>query len=61
MTKVTLLFPNLRALWAFAQEIHVKTMEIQTVNNTLICECKGHDIELAQEKYRAIVKELASF
>lgn len=50
---VVLQFPTIHQLWAFAQAIHVTSMEIQTAGKILICDCHGTDIELAQEKYGA--------
>ena len=59
--EVTLVFPNVRALWDFAQTLKGTTMEINTSTNTLLCECNGTDIALAQEKYRAIVRQRVKF
>ena len=58
--KVTLVFPNIRALWEFAQATQIRSMEINTATHTLSCECNGTDLEFAREKYHAVVMERVS-
>lgn len=55
--KVTLIFPSLRHLWEFAQAIQVNSIEIIAKTSTLICDCKDADVQLAKEKYGAVVRE----
>lgn len=50
---VTLVFPSLFQLWAFAQSIRATSMMINTSHKSLICDCRAMDIELAEEKYSA--------
>lgn len=54
--KVYLVFPSLSALWAFAQTIGIRSLEIVPSTCTLICELRSADIERAQEEYGAEVK-----
>ena len=58
--KVTLIFPSLRQLWDFAQAIHANSIEIISTTCTLICDCKEADIQLAKEKYGAVVRDTTS-
>ncbi len=51
--KVSLLFPTLHHLWSFTQSAKINSVEIITSECMLICDCKGADIELAQEQYGA--------
>jgi len=53
--KVSLIFPDLKRLWAFAQAIHAPSLEIIASTKTLICDCEDLDIQLAQEKFGARV------
>lgn len=39
-------FSSLHLLWQFAQRIHCVTMEINTTQKTLICDCTEKDMDL---------------
>jgi hypothetical protein len=53
---VTLVFPNIKALWDFAQAAKIRSMEINTLSRTLVCDSDRAEIQIAQEKYNAIVR-----
>ena len=54
--QTTLIFPSLKQLWDFAQEIEVKSMEIKTASRELICDCNEVSVKLASEKFGAKLK-----
>lgn len=55
--KVTLVFPNLHLLWAFAQHIQSPVVELIPAECRLICECVAADLELARQKFGARIVE----
>ena len=57
-SKTILIFTSLSQLWSFAQAIKVNSLEIITSTKTLICDCSGVDVEIAQEKYGAKIQHM---
>jgi hypothetical protein len=55
--KTILRFPTLYVLWNFAQTLDGESMEVNTNNKTLICNCTDSEIATAVETYRATVLE----
>ena len=55
--KVTLLFPSMRHLWDFVQEINVSHIEVVTATISLTCNCHEQHIQLAKEKYGARLRK----
>ena len=55
LEKVTLVFPSLNKLWGFVREARVNYTELIEADFTLVCNCPIADIELAKEKYDAIM------
>jgi hypothetical protein len=53
--KIVLQFPNLFMLWNFAQGIKANSLEINTGNKTLTCDCSETEASLAIEKYNAVL------
>jgi hypothetical protein len=42
-------------LWNFAQSMEADSMEINTGNKTLTCDCSETEVSLAIEKYNAVL------
>jgi hypothetical protein len=55
--KIVLRFPTLYVLWTFAKTLSGESMEVNTTNKTLICDCSEPEIATAIEKYRATILE----
>ena len=55
LEKVTLVFPSLNKLWGFVREARINYKELNEKGFTLVCDCSVSDIELAKEKYDAIM------
>jgi hypothetical protein len=55
--KIVLRFPTLYVLWNFAQTLHGESVEVNTNNKTLICDCTESEVAIAVEAYRATVLE----
>lgn len=52
---ITLKFPNLYILWAFAKTLSSSNLQINTIGMMLTCECSETDIKRALQDYQAIV------
>ena len=50
---VELQFPDMSALWKFAQKISSKSIEINTSNKKLICNCTDAEVTDAINNYGA--------
>lgn len=55
LEKVTLVFPSLNKLWGFVREARINYTELIETDFTLVCYCPLPDIELAKEKYGALM------
>jgi hypothetical protein len=53
--KIVLQFPTLHVLWSFAQTLTTNSMEVNTSNKTLTCDCFEDEIDLAVNKYNAVL------
>jgi hypothetical protein len=58
MKRVTLKFPTLFLLWSFAQTLTSHSVEINTRERTLICDCTEENIEAAVTGFKARVIEV---
>jgi hypothetical protein len=59
MRRVTLIFPDTNALWAFAQTLRSEFIEINSTENKLTCNCSDGEISRAVMQFRAnIVDEV---
>lgn len=59
MRRVTLIFPNTNALWAFAQTLRSEYIEINSTENKLTCNCSDGEISRALMQFNAkIVDEV---
>ena len=56
--KVSIRFTSLTALWAFRLEIQVNHFEMNLKELTINCKCTKEHIDLANEKYNAVVQRL---
>ena len=54
LEKIHLVFPDLRALWAFVESLSARNLEINTGKKTLTCFCHQQDISIAISKFKAI-------
>ena len=52
-TKTTLRFPNVYMLWQFAQTVQATSIEINTVNYTLTCNCTENEVAAAIKNFKA--------
>lgn len=55
MGVVTLQFANVQQLWKFRIEVRANILEINIKNITLSCQCSDEHIQLAVQKYKAVV------
>ena len=55
LEKNVLVFPSLNQLWNFVREAKINYTEFSAPNLTLVCNCSKSDVELAKEKYGAII------
>ena len=53
MKRVTLQFPNVQILWAFAKILKVQDFQINTEKLQLVCQCEESLIEEALTFYKA--------
>jgi len=53
--KITLVFPSLNQLWGFVREAKINYKEFSATDIALVCDCDTADVELAKEKYGAII------
>lgn len=51
--RVELQFPDMNALWKFAQKISSKSIEINTPTRKLICHCTEAELEDALTNFKA--------
>jgi hypothetical protein len=59
MTKVTLLFPDTKLLWAFAQTLRSDFIQINSTENKITCSCSDVEISKALIHFNAkIVDEV---
>jgi hypothetical protein len=59
MKRVTLLFPDTKSLWAFAQTLQGDDVQINSTEKKLTCYCSDGEISKALTQYRAqIVDEV---
>jgi hypothetical protein len=59
--KVTIVFPSIIQLWQFVNTTNIPSVEINTTNNTLYCECEIRNILLAENAFNARVVERAIY
>jgi hypothetical protein len=55
--RISLQFNDVQMLWAFAQQLTSKSLEIMPINKVLVCECSESEINLALSKYGARILE----
>jgi hypothetical protein len=53
MRRVTLIFPDTNALWAFAQTLRSEFIEINSTQNKLTCNCSDGEISRALMQFQA--------
>lgn len=59
MKRITLVFPNTKALWAFAQTLRSEFIQINSNENKLTCSCSDGEISRALMQFNAeIVDEV---
>jgi len=59
MKRVTLLFPDTKSLWAFAQTLQSNNIEINSAEKKLSCSCSDAEISKALVQFNAqIVDEV---
>jgi len=59
MRRVTLLFPDTKSLWAFAQTLQSENIQINSTERKLSCYCSDGEISKALMQYKAeIVDEV---
>ena len=59
MRRVTLVFPDTKALWAFAQTLRSEFIQINSTENKLTCNCSDGEISKALMQFNAeIVDEV---
>jgi hypothetical protein len=59
MKKITLLFPDTKSLWAFAQTLRSEFIQINSNENRLTCACSDGEISRAMMQFNAeIVDEV---
>ncbi|HWI92994.1 MAG TPA: hypothetical protein VNT20_17070 [Flavisolibacter sp.] len=59
MKKITLLFPDTKSLWAFAQTLRSEFIQINSTDNKLTCTCSEVEITKALMHFNAeIVDEV---
>jgi hypothetical protein len=59
MRRVTLLFPDTRSLWAFAQTLQSEDIQINSTERKLSCHCSDGEISKALMQFQAeIVDEV---
>jgi len=59
-TKIAIAFKNIHLLWSFAQRIHALSLEINTTDKILICDCSEEDLSLLPEFEGMVVEEYRS-
>jgi hypothetical protein len=59
MKRVTLKFPTLFLLWSFAQTLTSHSVEINTRERILICDCTEENIEEALKNFKARIIEVS--
>ena len=50
-----LVFPSLNQLWNFVREAKINYSEFSAENATIVCDCSKLDVELARNKFGAII------
>jgi len=59
MRRITLLFPDTKSLWAFAQTLQSESIQINSTERKLSCYCSDGEISKALLQYKAeIVDEV---
>jgi hypothetical protein len=59
MKRVTLLFPDTKSLWAFAQTIQGNNIQVNSTERKLTCNCSDAEVSKAMIQYNAqIVDEV---
>ena len=58
--KFILVFPSLHHLWKFVREVSMNYSDFNSSELTLRCDCKETDIKIANEKYKAQFRGVAS-
>ncbi len=53
MRRITLLFPNTRSLWAFAQTLQSDYIQINSTERKLACHCSDGEISKALMHFKA--------
>jgi len=57
MRRVTLLFPDTKSLWAFAQTLQSENIQINSTERKLSCYCSDGEISKAMMQYKAEIIE----
>jgi redox-regulated HSP33 family molecular chaperone len=57
MKRVTLLFPNTKSLWAFAQTLSTNNVHVNSTALTLNCDCSEDDVSKALMQFDAKIIE----
>lgn len=55
MKRITLLFPDTRSLWAFAQTLQANNIQINSNERKLVCDCSETEISKALIQYKATI------
>lgn len=55
MKRVTLLFQDAKSLWAFAETLQKKDIEINSAEKKLYCNCSDAEISKALMHYNAVI------
>lgn len=57
MRRVTLLFPDTKLLWAFAQTLQSENIQINSTERKLSCHCSDGEISKALMQFHAEIVE----
>lgn len=57
MKRVTLLFPDTKSLWAFAQTLRGNHIQINSTEKKLTCNCSETEISKAMIQYHAQIMD----
>ena len=57
MKQITLLFPDTRSLWSFAQTLRSEYIQINSTEKKLSCFCSDGEISKALMQYKAEIVE----
>lgn len=59
--QITLIFPDMYKLRTFVHTLNLPSVEINTINNSLICFCSEAQVSLAVSQYSATISQTSSF